>query len=1132
MPRLLVVDDDPHVSRTLVELLALHGFEADRAESAEQGLDRLEHETFDLVLLDVRLPGMSGFDACRKIREAKGASLPVIMLTAYGDPVSVRQGYEAGADDFLQKPVDTVALILKVRASLRLKSLHDQLLKSREEAQALARDLAQLHEIGRDWSLLSEPEAFGRMATARLARLIGAAICGLAIYDPETRRMVPTLPVFGLEDEVARRFGYVVEPQHRSLWNFSSGRAYVSNHPRSDPRLIQELVQIADLREVVLVPMLSEGHVLGVIAAANKPGGFGEGDVQLLSIFAGAAGAFLRGQQIFNRQRRHAARLERLSALAGEMAAARGRQNLVDIVTARIGKDLGFAAVSFYAPEGDGTLKLVAAAGEATPCDPAAAEERRRWALQSATPLSAPPHPAATELTVPVRAGDLVLGVLDLVRIPKARVSVEELSLLATVAGQLALALQRVDSEAATERMAGQMATLYDLGLETAALRDLRPLFVKAAEEAGRLIRADHSSVFRIEPASSLLRLFVAWALDPSLQRTGTPEFRLGEGVAGRVARDLVPALVNDVTADADYVARTSPLSRLLCVPLVYYEQKREATVLFGILNATRRPGAPPFTPDDLEYLTRFASQLAIAVANSMAFEAERERSQQLALVNTLFRAIAGSLSRERILEVAVRRIREAFRYPRVAIFLPDAATGRPRPGAMSAEAWSEGESGSGLQADAALFATAFAEAETSEGPGRVAVPILSGDEVLAVLCVDSGRGSALDRQEVITLETLADGIGILMRNADLYRALEGTNERLVELDRMKSELVNIVAHDFRSPLTGILSYAELLEWKPEAPLHDRVERAQNIIRSATHMARLVDKTLKTTRLETGQLHFDFAVTDVAAKIREVVSRFPRDPQRPVRVDLPDHPLPAWADADRLAEVVENLLSNAAKYSPDGGEIHVFARQERETLMVGVEDRGVGLTGPDRDRLFRPFSRVRSGRTAHVEGSGLGLYICDRIVRAHGGRFVVESEPDRGSTFSFSLPLFGSTENTRAPLVLVAARDGGTRRDVRRVAEALGYGTHEVADGVEALEAALRLKPSVVIMDRVLPRLPADELAVRLKAHVTTSDVPLFALASRAEMGDRAELFEAFVPQPLDGEHLAGILASLPPLVG
>jgi CheY-like chemotaxis protein len=292
-------------------------------------------------------------------------------------------------------------------------------------------------------------------------------------------------------------------------------------------------------------------------------------------------------------------------------------------------------------------------------------------------------------------------------------------------------------------------------------------------------------------------------------------------------------------------------------------------------------------------------------------------------------------------------------------------------------------------------------------------------------------------------------------------------------------------------------------------------------------MAKLVDKTLKTTRLEAGQLPFDFGLVDLGSKLAEVVTRTPRDPRHPLTLERPDHPLPVWADGDRLAEVIENLLSNAAKYSPDGGAVRLFARSDRGVVVVGVEDHGIGLGPADKDHLFRPFSRVRSVRTADVEGSGLGLYICDRIVRAHGGRFAVESEVGRGSTFVFSLPLFGSAEKARTPLVLVAARDGGTRRDVRRVAESLGDGIHEVADGVEALEAALRLKPSVVIMDRILPRLSAEDLAVRLKAHGGTSDVPLFLLAARADMGDRADLFEAFVPQPLDGAHLAEALGDL-----
>ena len=119
MSRILVVDDDPHVARTLVDLLAHHGYAATRAESGEQGLEMLHEGGFDLVVLDVRLPGISGFETCARIREGHGASLPVIMLTALGDAASLREGYEAGADDFLQKPVDTPALGEHTREVLR-----------------------------------------------------------------------------------------------------------------------------------------------------------------------------------------------------------------------------------------------------------------------------------------------------------------------------------------------------------------------------------------------------------------------------------------------------------------------------------------------------------------------------------------------------------------------------------------------------------------------------------------------------------------------------------------------------------------------------------------------------------------------------------------------------------------------------------------------------------------------------------------------------------------------------------------------------------------------------------------------------------------------------------------------------
>ncbi len=1135
MPRILVVDDDPHVARTLVDLLALHEYKAERAESGEKALELLLREPFDLILLDVRLPGMNGFETCSRIREKIGPSLPVIILTALGDPASVREGYDAGADDFLTKPVDTPAMLYKVRAFLRMKSLHDETVRHREEAQARARDLALLHEIGRDWSLIAEPEEFNRTVTERLAALIGAPICLIAHYDAGTRTLAAALPVFGIPDDLARRVKYEVKPEHRGMWNFRTGRPYLSNHARTDTRLIREVVELMGADSVVLVPMVSEGAVLGLLVAVNKPGGFTEADVQLMTIFAGPAATFLRSRQIFDRQRRHAYRMERLSSLMGEMATSLGRAALLNLAVSRIQADLGYEAVSFHVLDDAGGARPEAEAGarESSP-DPA----MLRWAKRGTTVLSAGP----AELAVPVRAGDQALGVLYVRRDSAAAVSEEESNMLFTLAGHLALALQKTESVAKTERLAAQMATLYDLGLETTALQDLRPLFAKATEEVGRLTKADHTSVLRLDPADDVLRFFAAWTRDPAVEAYGQPEFALGEGIAGQVARDRVPALVNDPEDRPGFVALDNPIARLICVPLVHYERD-DTPNLFGVLNASRKPGTPPFTSEDLEYLTRFASQLSIAVANSMAFAAERERSEQLALVNTLIREIAGNLSREAIMKTSVRRIHEAFRYPVVCIGVPDpasdshlivaAASREPRAQEGGTEPLRGGVSGRAILEKRTILVPDVAEDPDylplfPSTRSMVSIPIFSGEDVVAVLTVGSDVRRGFDRGQVITLETLADGIGIILRNADLYQALERTNAKLVELDRMKSELVNIVAHDFRSPLAGVLGHAELLEWKPDASRDERVEQARAIIRAATHMASLVDKTLKTTRLETGHFPFEFGVVELGAVVRAVVSRLPDDPKHPVSFDTPDDPVPCWADQDRMSEVVENLVSNAIKYSPGGGPVRVELKRDAELATLTMIDVGMGIDAKDMDRLFRPFSRVRNRRTAEIEGSGLGLYICDRIVKAHGGRLWVESQPGQGSAFSFALPLFGVAAQTRAPLVLVAAGDEWTRREVKRVAESRGYATHEVSDGVEAVEAAMRLLPAAVVLDRILPRLGAGEVAERLKENAATESVPLFALAAQADLGERSHLFAGYVPKPLDlnrlSEALEGVL--------
>jgi CheY-like chemotaxis protein len=237
--------------------------------------------------------------------------------------------------------------------------------------------------------------------------------------------------------------------------------------------------------------------------------------------------------------------------------------------------------------------------------------------------------------------------------------------------------------------------------------------------------------------------------------------------------------------------------------------------------------------------------------------------------------------------------------------------------------------------------------------------------------------------------------------------------------------------------------------------------------------------------------------------------------------------VPCWADRERMAEVIENLLSNAIKYSPGGGRVQLEVRREDERAVVSVKDEGLGIAEGDLDRLFRPFSRVRNLRTADIEGSGLGLYICDRIVRAHGGRLRVETAPEKGSVFAFAVPLFGAAAQTRPPMILVAAADEQTRREVRRLADEQGYAVHEVMDGVDAVESALRLVPAAVVLDRVLPRLRAEEVADRLRANPATERVPLFVLAAQADMADRARMFDGFIPKPLSKSALATVIGSL-----
>jgi signal transduction histidine kinase/CheY-like chemotaxis protein len=283
--------------------------------------------------------------------------------------------------------------------------------------------------------------------------------------------------------------------------------------------------------------------------------------------------------------------------------------------------------------------------------------------------------------------------------------------------------------------------------------------------------------------------------------------------------------------------------------------------------------------------------------------------------------------------------------------------------------------------------------------------PITRGPKILGLLAVADRTGRApFTDEDLNLLLALAGQATIAVENLRLHDEIKKANTLLQEYDRLKSEFVGIVAHDFRRPLMAIRGFAELVLEEPDLPVETRLEFMRTVISETDHLALLANDTLLITQIETGQMSFNFREVDVGPFLLDAVPLGLSD--HSVLLDVPPAFPRIWADPDRLRQVLSNLVSNAVKYSPAGGSIVVRVRERgSQHVVIEVVDHGLGIPPEQIGKLFQKFARVRSEDHLKVSGTGLGLYICRLIVEGHGGQIWVESEVDRGSTFGMSLPL-------------------------------------------------------------------------------------------------------------------------------
>ncbi len=283
-------------------------------------------------------------------------------------------------------------------------------------------------------------------------------------------------------------------------------------------------------------------------------------------------------------------------------------------------------------------------------------------------------------------------------------------------------------------------------------------------------------------------------------------------------------------------------------------------------------------------------------------------------------------------------------------------------------------------------------------------VPVTRGPQILGLLLVaDRAPSAPFGEADLALLQAFAGQGGVAIENQRLHENLQHANALLREYDRLKSEFVAMVAHDFRKPLTAIRGFAELAQESPELSLEARAEFMGTIIRETDALASLAEDTLLISRIETGELSFEFAELDLGSLLIECMPLGLSD--HSILIDTPPGSVKLCADAFRLRQVVINLISNAVKYSPQGGTVTVRARWRGDDhLSLEVVDQGLGIPKQELKRLFQKFQRVRSPGHLAIPGTGLGLYICRLIIEGHGGRVWVESEPGQGSTFGILLP--------------------------------------------------------------------------------------------------------------------------------
>jgi signal transduction histidine kinase/DNA-binding response OmpR family regulator len=456
-------------------------------------------------------------------------------------------------------------------------------------------------------------------------------------------------------------------------------------------------------------------------------------------------------------------------------------------------------------------------------------------------------------------------------------------------------------------------------------------------------------------------------------------------------------------------------------------------------------------------------------------------------------------------------------------------------------------------------------------------LPLVSKDRVLGIVTIQSFETGAYTERHLNMMQSLAAFTAIALDNADAYRQIneqEHENRRLFEdaqraraaaedADAAKSAFLSTVSHELRTPLTSVLGFAKIIKKRledrifPLVPTEDRKvqqtiqqvqENLQVVVGEGERLTKLIDDVLDLAKIEAGKLEWHMEPVTVQEVIDHATAATSSllEPKGLKLVKAVDSTLPAiTGDRDRLIQVVINLISNAVKFT-DAGSVTCRAVRRNGEVVVSVIDTGVGISPADQPKVFERFKQVGDTLTDKPKGTGLGLPICREIVEHHGGRVWVESEPGKGSTFSFSLPLGDGAQPSlpldlasvvrqlreqvmvttprtgeRKPRILVVDDEANIRELLTQEFTEAGYAVTAAANGREAIAEVRRQRPDLVVLDVMMPEMNGFDVAAVLRNDPQTLDLPIVILSivQDRERGFRLGV-DRYLTKPIDTDLL------------